>query len=215
MTHYEVLGVEPTATEAQVRAAYLAKARELHPDRHAGASPAELERVARAMQEVNAAWAVLSDPRARRQYDATLRARGIGAPAGSRGAHDRQARAGGERVGPPPVVLTDDGHGTPLPTLVRIGPVALLLAVLATIFVVTAFAGGDRSDDAPAPVGRRAPDVGSCVDVSGSTVAETPCDSPNALRVDRLAVAGDRCGRIGEVPIVWDDDTVLCVRPPS
>jgi molecular chaperone DnaJ len=72
-TLYELLDVDPGATTAEVRAAYLVKARALHPDRHGGDSPAEMAVAQRRMQEVNAAWTVLSDPRGRREYDETLR----------------------------------------------------------------------------------------------------------------------------------------------
>jgi len=71
-THYEVLGIPPQASAAEVRAAYRAAARSVHPD--AGGSPV-------AMQAVNAAWRVLGDPGRRAAYDATLRAAGAGTPA--------------------------------------------------------------------------------------------------------------------------------------
>lgn len=215
MTHYEVLGVERHATTAQIRAAYLARARQLHPDRHVGATPAELARAQRAMQEVNAAWSVLSDPRARRDYDASLRARE--APtAGASVFADAAAPPRPAHAGPPPVVLDwDDEPGARLPTLVRIGPVMLLLAVLAAIFVVTAFAAGNNSVDVPQPRGRPTPAVGSCIDVSGATVTAVSCSSPNALRIERLAASDSGCRRRDEVPIAWDDDTILCVSPRS
>lgn len=214
MTHYEVLGVERDATAAQIRAAYLARARQLHPDRHASATAAELARAQRAMQEVNAAWSVLGDPQARRDYDAALRARETTAAAASMFA-DGGARPAPAQTGPPPVVLDwDDDPGPRLPAIVRIGPVVLLLAVLAAIFVVTAFAAGNSSVDVPRPRQRATPAVGGCIDVSNAIVAEVPCNSVNALRIERHSSDG-RCGRRGEVPIVWDDDTVLCVAPRS
>ena len=63
MTHYDVLGVHPTAPTAEVRQAYVDQARRHHPDR--GGDPA-------AMRAVNEAWAALSDPGRRAQYDLTL-----------------------------------------------------------------------------------------------------------------------------------------------
>jgi hypothetical protein len=60
-TPYEVLGVEPTASDAEIRRAYVALARRFHPD----ANPAGEER----MRAVNEAWAVLGDPRRRAQLD--------------------------------------------------------------------------------------------------------------------------------------------------
>jgi curved DNA-binding protein CbpA len=213
-THYEVLGVDPGASVGAVRAAYLDKARELHPDRHAGRAATEIARAERAMQDVNAAWAVLGDPHARRRYDETLRP---DAPAA--------AAARPVRYGRPAVVLDDpdddlgdgDDHmGAPLPFLVRAGPVVLLLGVLLTIFVVTAFAAGSRYGDPRqyGTVGPPAPAVGACVDVRSIDVREVPCDRPGAVRVETVVAAGEDCAR-GAVPVEWADERQLCVRPPS
>jgi hypothetical protein len=213
-THYEVLGVAPGATAGELRAAYVAKARTLHPDRHAGAAGDERRRVERAMQEVNVAWTVLSDPRARRDYDASLHRRATPTAGRPAGTHVGTARP----AGPPPVVLPDfdGGHGGALPTLVRIAPVVFLLGVLGAIFVFTAFATGRRSVDAPPrsdTVEIGTPLVGSCVAIV-QTVIEVSCDNPHALRVERHAPPGDDC-RGGTVPLRWGDETTLCVRPPS
>ncbi|NLA34330.1 MAG: J domain-containing protein [Actinobacteria bacterium] len=62
VTHYEVLGVDPTASDAEIRRAYLEAARRSHPD---VAGDAGEER----MRQINEAWATLSDPEARALYD--------------------------------------------------------------------------------------------------------------------------------------------------
>jgi DnaJ domain len=62
-THYETLGVDAAATQAEVRAAYRAAARNHHPD--AGGDPDR-------MRAVNVAWAVLGDPVRRAAYDRAL-----------------------------------------------------------------------------------------------------------------------------------------------
>lgn len=62
-THYDVLGVAPGASAAEVRAAYRQAARRHHPDRRGDAD---------AMARVNEAWQVLGHPDRRRQYDLTL-----------------------------------------------------------------------------------------------------------------------------------------------
>lgn len=64
-TLYELLGVTPTCDLVTLRAAYRAKARELHPDVASGGTGT-------AMIAVNDAWRVLSDPRRRAQYDESL-----------------------------------------------------------------------------------------------------------------------------------------------
>lgn len=71
---YELLGAEPTATVAELRAAYRARCKEVHPDLHAQ----RLEATER-MAELNRAWEILRVPELRAAYD-WLQSR--------RGAHD-------------------------------------------------------------------------------------------------------------------------------
>lgn len=70
-TYYEVLGVATTASGEELRRAYLAQARRLHPDT-GGDGPA--------MTALNEAWTVLSDPVKRRGYDLELGVRVVGQP---------------------------------------------------------------------------------------------------------------------------------------
>ena len=67
--HYRVLGVPPSASAAEIRRAYLHNARLHHPDRHVDSPPPVRAEHDRTMRHVNAAWAVLGDPAARRRYD--------------------------------------------------------------------------------------------------------------------------------------------------
>lgn len=69
---YETLGVKRDATPEQIKAAYRRAARKHHPDR--GGDREE-------MQRVNDAYAVLSDPDKRRQYDETGEVAGASQPA--------------------------------------------------------------------------------------------------------------------------------------
>lgn len=66
-THYEVLGVDRGASRDEVRAAYQAKARAMHPDRLGGTKEAN-----DAFAEVTQAWGVLGDAKLRKTYDAKL-----------------------------------------------------------------------------------------------------------------------------------------------
>ena len=63
--HYRRLGVARTASLAEIRMAFRARIRELHPD---GASAGDAAQVA----AVTDAWHVLRDPGARAAYDRTL-----------------------------------------------------------------------------------------------------------------------------------------------
>ena len=65
---YEALGLEPDAADAAVRGAYKKAAVKWHPDKHVG-KPSAAEAEAR-FREVQAAYAVLSDPAKRKKYDA-------------------------------------------------------------------------------------------------------------------------------------------------
>ncbi len=62
--YYEVLGVEKTADEAAIKKAYRTLAKKYHPDMNPGDADAEKK-----FKEASEAYAVLSDPEKRRQYD--------------------------------------------------------------------------------------------------------------------------------------------------
>jgi hypothetical protein len=66
--HYEILGVDPSASMTEIRRSYLRLAREEHPDFHNGTDGARRAAEER-MRRINAAWAVLSDVDARSAYD--------------------------------------------------------------------------------------------------------------------------------------------------
>ena len=63
--YYELLGVERTASEDEIKKAYRRKALELHPDRNFG----KVEDATTLFAEVQSAYEVLSDPQERAWYD--------------------------------------------------------------------------------------------------------------------------------------------------
>jgi DnaJ-domain-containing protein 1 len=72
-TYYEVLGVSPTATEADIRTAYQHLARQFHPDAHPGVSAEERQSYEEAMVRINAAHDTLISSTKRSAYDESLR----------------------------------------------------------------------------------------------------------------------------------------------
>ena len=81
--YYEVLGVEKNADEAAIKKAYRKLAKKYHPDMNPGNAEAEKK-----FKEASEAYAVLSDPEKRRQYDQFGHAAFEGGGAGGFGGFD-------------------------------------------------------------------------------------------------------------------------------
>ena len=62
---YDILGVAPKASDAEIKKAYRKKAKELHPDLHPGDSAKEAE-----FQALSAAYDMLKNPETRARFDA-------------------------------------------------------------------------------------------------------------------------------------------------
>ena len=62
--YYEVLGISKTASDDEIKKAFRAMAKKYHPDMHPGDKEAEEK-----FKEAQEAYAVLSDPDKKRQYD--------------------------------------------------------------------------------------------------------------------------------------------------
>ncbi|CAN5140329.1 hypothetical protein BH18ACT4_BH18ACT4_09610 [soil metagenome] len=207
-THYETLGVEATATPGDLRRAYLARARDLHPDRCIDASPAVRERVGRRMQEVNEAWRVLGDPGRRQRYDFELAARlvrpgeFVHRPAPTYDPSYDPAEDGdpdwvGGRVDGPV-------------RLVRGLPWVVILAVLAAIFVFTAYAADDSGPDGVRGGG------GGCVVVATGPVAEAEsCGAEGARRVVTQIDSSQACPAGTERLQPVDSVRALCLEVAS
>ena len=155
-THYEVLGVSRTASTEVIRTAYHEWARVLHPDVADSSDPEGDEDE---MRLVNEAWRVLGDDDARAAYDFDLR---------------RAEPVPDVETAPPSDewMLDDEPASTPLLTtdslLVAVairGWPLLLLAMMAAIFIFSAYATGESERPDSTPTGDEAAwKPGDCLD---------------------------------------------------
>lgn len=72
MNHYELLGLAPTATADEIRAAYRTLVQIFHPDRLSQFKPESRSFAEERLKLINQAYAVLGDPGKRAAYDASL-----------------------------------------------------------------------------------------------------------------------------------------------
>ncbi|MEI7992202.1 MAG: DnaJ domain-containing protein [Actinomycetota bacterium] len=156
-THYDLLGVQSTASVDEIRASYRVLARRMHPDAQTGSAAGGSG--GWDMAAINEAWHVLSDPGRRAMYDASLRVSSV-------------APAGGRRSEPTVPVVFQRASSGRFPKWPFV-----MLFVLAAIFIFTA--GALYEPSAPAK-----PDnllfAGSCVTLLPDRDAvEVGCETPH------------------------------------
>jgi DnaJ domain len=107
-THYDILGVEPTADLDTIKRAWRVKILLLHPDKHEGAPDDVRAQAAREMLLVSVAWETLKDPARRRGYDRQLVQLVDAATQAGAGASPGEARA--DDAGPSVTVTCSGCH---------------------------------------------------------------------------------------------------------
>lgn len=206
-SHYDTLGVRDSASAEDIRSAYLAKARELHPDRHTESSAERRRKAERDMQLVNEAFAAVGNSDARRRYDQALKASEF-----RRYGDDYSADSDFESS----TSFGDDEpqrhHSAPLFHMMRSLPLLLVLGTLGALFVFTAFATGNRTSD------ERRPEVistGDCVTTAGTLMSWVPCDGSTTGIVQAIVAAEADCiARNGTTAMAMpDSDGFACLEP--
>ena len=167
-THYDTLGVKPTATRTEIKSAYRSRMRTLHPDVRKG--PADHGEMA----AVSEAWNVLSDTRRRAAYDARLASPSVST------ANDGDISPFAHRPGVD--LLTPPKFPWKL-------VVILALVGTAAVLILAAFSR---------PSEPQGPDnllqSGSCVDIaSDGSAFEVSCDGPHQRVVRQLVAFDETC----------------------
>lgn len=181
-THYETLGVRPDATAAEIRAAYLTRARQQHPD---VAGP--VAATSASMAELNHAYQVLRRDHTRAEYDRQLRR-----PSLPPTAEPEAAPSGFDDAGEP--IPPSPGSRAATRILSPGGPARMpwklmgVAAVLGSIVILVSAAFVQSPKDEPPDGILR---VGSCVAVEpNGDVREVAC-GPEAELVVRLLIPTD------------------------
>jgi curved DNA-binding protein CbpA len=187
-TYYDTLGVTPKSTTQEIRKAYLRRARALHPDRQLGRSPTEARTSEQAMQQVNVAWNVLSDPKKKSEYDKSMRPRAAQSTTRARAAQSTATPASHRTkpAGEGQVRSIDDEAGDGSVSVWASIPVLLILGLVLGILIVTAFADNRTQDPPPTTPATQQLGVGDCFAFVGNTPRERSCASGTS---DGLVVA--------------------------
>jgi curved DNA-binding protein CbpA len=199
-TLYDVLGVSPDASAEELRRAFRDRASVLHPDRHVQSSQASQALAEHRMRELTAAWQVLSDAGRRRRYDREL---ALGSEAVEPDAERYASRLDGTMD---EVFEPIDGTAR----IVRAIPWVALAAVLAAIFVFSAYAltGGPRDD--LSGTGTR---IGQCVLIgSDDSITRSGCDAGGAREIVMLVGPSNPCPAGTERRQPPTGSAVYCLR---
>jgi hypothetical protein len=208
-SHYQVLGVSPLATDSEIKAAFRARARALHPDQNTTKSAADQQSSAGELMAVTEAWRVLHDPQRRFDYDMAQLASVTSPPRPVSASRPAPARASATRQAPEPAVRasTDEHAGRGIPW---IG----VIVVLAIIFVITAFAAAHKSSDPSSPlVGLQ---TGACVQLGeGHAIRAVSCSSPHDGAITSQVAYDTVCPQGSESYVASGVLGRLCVTPSA
>jgi len=222
-THYETLGVKPSATTKEIRKAYLRRARALHPDRQLDRSQSDARRAEEAMQVVNVAWNVLSDPKKKAEYDKRLggsSSKPTQTRPQQRPNQPRTASTNAQRNAPQQRAKTTSGSAASTNraqaesagSIWASVPVLVVLGVIIGVIVVVFFVNDDVTDNRPVIQADTQLIPGDCFVLVGNTPREIECSTGNAVgQVTEVGPEPGNCPDSGQLPLRDpESDFYLC-----
>jgi len=198
-TFYQILGVSENANPEDIRAAYLAKARKLHPDNFRNASKRDQARSEELMRELNQAWSTLSNREKRSKYDLKL----INQKSGNRNYTSTDRTSYQEWIPEPTQEKTTPRYATKeemkltwFAKLVRPLPLTLILVAVVAVAIVASIGIGNNDDsNRSVPVVRPTGQPIDCMNLgTGAKGERVKCVSGeyDAI-IYRIVPAGEEC----------------------
>ena len=214
-TFYQILGVPTNAQPEEIRAAYLAKARKLHPDNFRNASKRDQTRSEELMRELNQAWSTLSNREKRSKYDLKLTSEKT----------DNRSYTSTNRTSyqvwtpePTPEETTpryatkEEMKLTWFAKLVRPIPLALILVAVVVVAVIASI-GIDNNDDSnrSVPVVKPTDPILGCMNLGNGAKAErVACVGNFDATIYRIVTVGEECPN--DLKAVYaGDEEIFCV----
>ncbi len=218
-TYYQILGVSPSAKHEEIRAAYLAKARKLHPDNFQNAPKREQSRSEELMRELNQAWSTLSNKEKRSKYDlkiSTEKSDNRSYPSFDGGSYEEWTPEPTPERTTPRYATEEEMELTWFAKLVRPFPLVLILVGVVAVAIIASI-GIDNKDasNRPGPDVRPTGQPIDCMNyVAGSKGERVKCVSGeyDAI-IYRIVPTGEECPKDlkevykgdGEMFCVFDD----------
>ncbi len=198
-TYYQILGVSPSAKHEEIRAAYLAKARKLHPDNFQNSPKREQSQSEELMRELNQAWSTLSNKEKRSKYDLKIlsgKSDNRSYPSSDVGSYEEWTPEPTPEKTTPRYATEEEMKLTWFAKLVRPFPLVLILvAVVAVAIIASIGIGNNDASNRPVPAVRPTGQPIACMDyVAGSKGEIVKCVSGeyDAI-IYRIVPVGEEC----------------------
>ena len=181
-TYYQILGVSPSAKHDEIRAAYLAKARKLHPDNFQNASKREQTRSEELMRELNQAWSTLSNKEKRSEYDLKIssgKSDNRSYPSFDGGSYEEWIPEPTQERTTPRYATDEEMRITWFAKLVKPLPLGLIFVAVVTVAIIaTVGIGNNDASNRPVPAVRPTGQPIDCMNyVAGSKGERVKCVS--------------------------------------